>query len=447
MNKPKRRVRPLSPRMVTVIGLGLVFFESGCAGLSGFRSVAPDRTSVLAFWDKPQVGSPAPGSDHYAANIHAERERAGLETKSAETPLLAHDSPIDPLEAGPSTELAARSYQSGKESDTGAPTDALRDSKTHVTLGRPEPLPALALDAPSAKLASAVPSGSWRPERTAVPSGPESEPETPPPGESGKLALAAPEVAHEAHEQPDATEAAAILAQAEAALRALKTYHVKVSRIERVGGQLQPEEDLSLSVRAEPKAVRLEWSEGPSKGREVIYSSALDPKMIFVHMANTAIPLPAMKIAVDSPLVMKNSRHSIKEAGLETIVANLRKAERHDAGGSKHNDELEYRGLEEPPGFDHACNEFVIRSGSGDLWKIFIDPRSSLPCVVIGENEHGELIERYVYRDIAPNPTDLASAEAFEPEKRWGDSKGLLSRLARAATGPDLPANSQTRTR
>ena len=64
-----------------------------------------------------------------------------------------------------------------------------------------------------------------------------------------------------------------------------------------MGGQLQPQEELSLSVRTEPKAVRLEWADGPNKGREVIYSSALDPRMLFVHMANSAIPLPSMKIA------------------------------------------------------------------------------------------------------------------------------------------------------
>jgi hypothetical protein len=163
-------------------------------------------------------------------------------------------------------------------------------------------------------------------------------------------------------------------------------------------------------------------------------------------MANSPIPLPPMKIAIDSPLVMKNSRHSITEAGLDTVIENLRGAERH-RGPSHEHDKLEYVGLKTPPGFDHACHQFVIRSASGDVWKIFLDPRSHLPCLVIGEDQRGELIERYVYRDMTANPPDLASAGAFEPDKRFGDAKSLLSRLARAATGPDLPPNSQTRTR
>ncbi len=88
------------------------------------------------------------------------------------------------------------------------------------------------------------------------------------------------------------TDSKAILSQAEARLDALQTYQVKISRLERVNGQLQPEEDILLSIRRDPKAVRLEWSSGPNKGREVIYSSTLDPRMIFVHMPSTAIPLP-----------------------------------------------------------------------------------------------------------------------------------------------------------
>ena len=104
----------------------------------------------------------------------------------------------------------------------------------------------------------------------------------------------------------------------------LKTYQVKISRQERVQGQLQPEEDILLSIRRNPKAVRLEWSNGPNQGREVIYSSTLDPGMIFVHQPSTAILLPSMKIPVDSPLVTKNSRHSITEAGFDTILENMR---------------------------------------------------------------------------------------------------------------------------
>ena len=114
-----------------------------------------------------------------------------------------------------------------------------------------------------------------------------------------------------------------------------------------------------LSIRRDPKAVRLEWASGPSKGREVIYSSALDPRMIFVHMPSTAIPLPVMRIPVDSPLVMRNSRHAITEAGLDTIVENLRKSEQGGDATSTHKGVLSYKGTEKATGLDRTCHHFV----------------------------------------------------------------------------------------
>lgn len=445
MNKAKRRSWPISPWMVAGLGVGIMCFESGCAGLTGLRSVAPDRSSVLGFWDKPAVGSPTPGTDHYAQNVHAEQKRAGLETQGTDSPLLAQATPLDPLEEDSSTKLTANTRESPERPAAGGSASSPRNERVHVTLGRPEPLPAVALLAPGPKLAGAERSGSWRAGQPARRSEP-AELARARSDESREVALATAASVKNAAEPSHAQEGRRELAQAEAKLRGLKTYKLKVSRVERVAGQLQPPEELSLSVRTEPKAVRLEWSDGPNKGREVIYSSTLDPRMLFVHMANSAIPLPPVKIAIDSPLVMKNSRHSITEAGLDTVIENLRGAERHLPESHK-DDKLEYLGLENPPGFDHACHQFVIRSASGDLWKIFLDPRSHLPCLVIGEDQRGELIERYVYHDITPNPPDLAAADAFEPDKRWGDAKSLLSRLARAATGPDLTPNSQTRTR
>jgi len=227
----------------------------------------------------------------------------------------------------------------------------------------------------------------------------------------------------------------------------MQTYQVKITRLERVNGQLQPEEDILLSIRRDPKAVRLEWSSGPSKGREVIYSKALDPRMIFVHMPTTAIPLPAMRIPLDSPLVMRNSRHAITDAGFDTIVENLRKSagpsdkDRADVGT------LSYIGLERPVDVDQACHHFVRRTAAGERWNVYLDAHSHLPRMVLAQDSAGELIERYVYREIRENPTELAAAGAFEPDQRWGESKGLLSRLARANPITKLPGTSESATR
>ena len=71
-----------------------------------------------------------------------------------------------------------------------------------------------------------------------------------------------------------------------------------------------------------------------------------------------------------------------------------------------------------------------------------------MPAVAVAfEAKGGELIERYTYRDLRPNPAELASADAFDPDKRWGEPKGLLSRLARAAASQADANSGPTTTR
>jgi hypothetical protein len=70
-----------------------------------------------------------------------------------------------------------------------------------------------------------------------------------------------------------------------------------------------------------------------------------------------------------------------------------------------------------------------------------------MPAMVSAvQTSSGELIERYTYRNLKPNPAELASIDAFDPDKRWGESKGWLSKIARATSTP-TDANSRQTTR
>ena len=184
---------------------------------------------------------------------------------------------------------------------------------------------------------------------------------------------------------------------------------------------------------------------GPNQGREVIYSSRLDDRSLFVHMPKSAIPLPTMKIPVDSPMVMKNSRHSITEAGFDTTIENLRKSQ--DGSQKPDMGRLAYKGVEKPPGLDRPSHVFTSRAPSGETWTVFLDTSTMLPCMVVAKDASGELDERYIYHEVRENPTDLATADAFDPDQRWGQSKGFLSRFARATAGSDSPNNRQSATR
>jgi hypothetical protein len=468
MIKAKDCLYSLAPRIVTCLGLGLSVLEAGCSSVSGLRSIATERPSFLAIWDRP-AGSPTPEDDSYVLSMRAGQARAAdLAKRKDELASGQRDDQSADRYALPGGPESAQKRQPSDPKSPASPDD----NTIRVSLGRPEPLPGVALAlAPPGRPVSAGTGPQWKADKNESPAGnvanvsPVGDPgiatdgldkNESPAGNVAVVSRPAPEEDIEETEparqaQRDVPAAngdwKAILTRAEAKLDTLQSYQMRVSRQERVNGQLQPEEEILLSIRRDPKAVRLEWASGPSKGREVIYSITLDPRMLFVHMPPAAIPLPAMKIPVDSPLVMRNSRHAITDAGLDKIVEKLRKSER---GGDQSNPNpgvLKYQGTDKPEGLARACHHFVRLAANGETWNVYLDERSLLPCMVVGQDSHGALIERYVYREIRENPTELAAAGAFEPAERWGETKGLLSRFARAATGSNMPTSAGSTTR
>lgn len=340
-----------------------------------------------------------------------------------------------------------------------SPSGAARrtaDPSLRVTLGRPESVPVLKEydGEPGPLLASAEPAPAPTPARGPEIDAPlDPEPQTPRPRRAPAAvkvaATPAPaEPARDADEPKRSPEAVLeeLLGQARRRLDAMNTYQVAITRIERVRGDELPEEQALLSIRREPKAVRLEWPDGPSKGREVIYSAAINDKVMQVNVANSAL-IPRMTIPIDSVLAMRNSRHPINEAGFDTIFDDLEK--QFDAQGRPTGGEgrLTYKGLQPAKGVDRPCHLIQRITPTKEVWRVYLDPDSLMPVVVTAQEAGGTLLESYRYENLKPNPPDLAAAEAFDPDKRWGESKGLFSRLARGGGGTDASATAPATTR
>ncbi len=229
-------------------------------------------------------------------------------------------------------------------------------------------------------------------------------------------------------------DAGQVVARARAALDAMATYQVVLHRQERVNGVLLPEEDLVLAIRRDPRAVRLTWPSGPHRGREVLYRADEPGGQMHVNMADSAIPVPRLTIAPDSPMVLRNSRHPVTEAGFDPLIASLEEAARRPDGG------LVLVGLETPATFDRPLRRLDRVAPSGEHWRAWFDPKTSLPALVECSAGTGELLERYTFRDFQADPAELATAAAFDPNARWGPPRGLLGRLGRGAE----PANPAT---
>lgn len=426
----------------------LSFAGSGCAGLGSFRG--NDYPFLGGFWDYGKAEEVLPGGDVYAQQMNEGRARAAARQADAGPGDRGKDSPAKP--EGPGKKDDSKPRLSARGATARADHDAVR-----VTLGRPESLPVVAGVPPDASaknlVASAAPQ--WKKEskesadrdrevvdRHVEPARRRTEP---------SLASAAPARRDAAAPLAETSEAkgAEILDRAQSKLESLTSYQVSMSRVERVGSRLQPEETVLLSIRRVPRAVRLQWDDGPSKGREVIYSTTLDDRVIHVNMTNGGpLSIPRMSIAVDSPLIMRNSRHSIKEAGFDTILNHMSgRASDHDEPRGSSGGKAVYTGKVTPEGDDRPCHRFIRTTSDGERWEVLLDVRSLLPHSVIAHDAQGELLERYTYQDVKENPVELAAADAFDPDSRWGKPKGLFSRLAgsAASVGTGDGASSTTR--
>ena len=446
-----------SLRLVRVVLLTWILVApAGCAGFTSWTT--PIGAVSERFWKSPSSTNASAGYDFYSESLANSRKRGLGEEERIAAAGGTDGSSVSPgggirrsAAGNPSNRQLAGELAAGRPEAPNHVRSATRgqDTAVRVTLGRPESLPVLGEPpAASGRLLADTrrPStNTWKRPGDTDPSRPRSDPT---PGQLRRAAsipvaatLPAPRQSRrEADRTPQDDPLREILSEARRRLETMSTYQVHITRVERVGGQLQPEEDVVLSIRRSPRAVRLEWAQGPNKGREVIYSAAINDRMMYINMANSAIPLPRMTIPVDSPLALRNSRHPITEAGFDTIFDNLtlNLAAVSQARGS--HGTLQYHGITRLDSLDATCHLIERITPRGETWKVYLDTQSLMPVqVTASRSDTGELIERYTYQNLVSNPDSLASAEAFDPDKRWGESKNWLSRLARAA-GPDSSA-------
>lgn len=234
--------------------------------------------------------------------------------------------------------------------------------------------------------------------------------------------------------KPEGPTIDSIVAEARARIDAAESYRVTLRRQERVGGTLQPGEEVLLSIRRTPsRAVRLEWPGGPHKGREVIFEANAHDGKMQIYQPNALPPFQRVSMAPDNPLVRNTSRHPISEAGFESILKYLEEWLRQRQAGDPAAGRLAYEGLEAPDGKGTPCHKVVRVGPDGETDVFYFDPDTKLPASFQAVAGDGQLLEKYRFVDPETDLEDLRNPAAFDPERRWPQSKGLLNRLAGAA--------------
>lgn len=218
--------------------------------------------------------------------------------------------------------------------------------------------------------------------------------------------------------------------ESHARLAAIPNYQTRMTRQERVGATLLPVENVILSVRREPFAVRLEWPEGQNKGREVLFSQNETGGKMQINQPGSLVPRLSLDPA--SPLVLKNSRHPITEAGLENIISTLDTRLKALESGQGDGSTMTYAGQANVQELGRICHQITEKRANGETWLIALDAETMLPSILRAQAPDGTLVELYVFRDVQTNLPELAAASAFQPETRWANkSPGFLDRIIR----------------
>lgn len=98
-------------------------------------------------------------------------------------------------------------------------------------------------------------------------------------------------------------------------LKSRGSYSAEMAKQELVGGELQPEHVIALKCRQQPFSVYLLWHTG-DPGREVLYIEGQNRGRLIGHDGGWKARLPALSLAPDSSLAMRDARYPVTKAGL-----------------------------------------------------------------------------------------------------------------------------------
>ena len=196
-----------------------------------------------------------------------------------------------------------------------------------------------------------------------------------------------------------ATSAPELVALGREGVRRLGTYRARLTKQERVGDKVLPPQTLEILMQPAPRALRLEYVEGPKAGRKIIWSDER-PKQMLVREAGL-LGVMSVWLDVDGRVAHGDTNHAVTELGfgplLEIVATDLAKAAPY--GGHQRRDD----------GFDPAgryCLVFIAPQGAPNLYaqraRLCIDPRLGVP-VELEVHDRSGFRERYRYTNVRPH--------------------------------------------
>lgn len=192
--------------------------------------------------------------------------------------------------------------------------------------------------------------------------------------------------------------------------RRVKTYTCLFNKREKVDDKLYDPEKLEVAFRAEPFSVYMNWLAGarPLGAKRVVYVKGENEGNLLA-LGNVPFLTVIRTVEIHSDEAKKGNRFTVDQfgmhVGMERTIASMKKAQ---ARGALH---LRYEGeVQDPRLGDVTCYKFVrkpyvpFEEQNLNELIVFIEKETGLQVGSILNDNRGELIAEYFFRDIRINP-------------------------------------------
>jgi hypothetical protein len=189
----------------------------------------------------------------------------------------------------------------------------------------------------------------------------------------------------------------------------IQGYHVILHKQERIGGKLQPSEEIDCYFREKPYSLFMHWLRGQRKAESSLYVEGENGGKMLAKPAGLAgLFVKVAERDVDGEDARQSGRYTMKEFGLKiAILKSYRDWKAAREKGTFHVQYLGVRKLHEAG--DRLC--YTLRrtcpvpedDGVTEV-TIYIDKQNWLQIGATLKGEHGKLIGEYIFHDLHINP-------------------------------------------
>ncbi|MFL5321289.1 MAG: DUF1571 domain-containing protein [Myxococcaceae bacterium] len=200
-----------------------------------------------------------------------------------------------------------------------------------------------------------------------------------------------------------------LIAQGQKSVAKLGTYSSTLIKRERIKGELLDDQTIKVLIREDPFGARMDYTDGPGKGRRAAYDSSANAKELRVKEAGLFGIVGGVWVDINSSLTRAESNHPITDLGLSSLLRLMKR----DVDAAKAQGATMQQSEQ---GFDaqnNWCVTFSPSAGAKNLYasktRVCMDGEQMLPVIVEVHDKQG-LLETYRWKNVK---AEVVASDAF----------------------------------